>query len=176
MISALNLAYRVQETRSWLKVRAIAIGLTLVISILLLMALILVLVSSRLFDWIGAELRLQPIVVQLVKAFQWPVAILFMMISYPLGYFAGPTLSARHWHWVTPGSAFGTLLWLLASLGFREYLHFYNTYSSTYGSWGAVMILLVWLYVTALSFLVGGEIDAELERAACSAGVHSKLR
>ncbi len=170
MISALNLAYRVQETRSWLKVRAIAIVLTLMISILLLMALILVLVSSHLFDWIGAELRLQPIIVQWGMAFQWPAAVLFVMISYSLIYFAGPTLSARYWHWVTPGSAFGTLLWFLASLGFREYLLFYNTFSATYGSLGAVMILLVWLFVTGLTFLVGGEINAELERAACTAG------
>ena len=59
---------------------------------------------------------------------------------------------------------FGALLWVGASLGFRVYLHFFNTYSSTYGSFGAVMILLIWLYVTALAFLIGGEINAEIER------------
>ena len=65
LFCALNLAYRVQETRSWLKVRAIAVALTVLISTLLLMALLLVLVSTHFLDWIGAELRLQPIVVQL---------------------------------------------------------------------------------------------------------------
>ena len=174
MFSALNLAYRVQETRSWLKVRAIAVALTVLISTLVLMALLLVLVSTHFLDWIGAELRLQPIVVQLGKIFQWPAAILFVMMSYSLIYFASSTLNARQWHSVTPGSAFGTLLWLLASLGFREYLQFYNAYSSTYGSFGAVMILLIWLYVSGLAFLVGGEINAELERAACNLSLHAE--
>ncbi len=61
---------------------------------------------------------------------------------------------------------FGAFLWLAASAGFRVYLHFFNTYTATYGSLGAVMILLVWLYVTGLAFLIGGEINAEIERAA----------
>jgi membrane protein len=75
------------------------------------------------------------------------------MLSYSLVYYAGPTLIGRRWHWVTPGSAFGTLLWFVASLGLRAYLHFYNTYSTTYGSMGAVMILLVWLYVAGTGVL-----------------------
>jgi membrane protein len=167
MISALHLAYRTEETRSWFKIRAIANVLTLLMSALLLTALLLVLVSGHVFDWIGARLRLEPIVVELGKILQWPAAIVFVMLSYLLLYYAGPTLIGRRWHWVTPGSAFGTLLWFVASLGFRGYLHFFNTYSTTYGSLGAVMILLVWLYVSGLAFLIGGEINAEIERAAC---------
>ena len=60
----------------------------------------------------------------------------------------------------------GASLWLLASFGFRIYLQFFNTYSALYGSVGALMILLVWLYVTGFTFLMGGEINAEIERAA----------
>lgn len=166
MISALHLAYQMQDRRSWFKVRGIAIVLTLFMSALMLTALLLVLVSGDVFDWIGARLRLEPLVVELGKIFQWPAAIVFVMLSYSLVYYAGPTLIGRRWHWITPGSAFGTLLWFLASLGLRTYLYFYNTYSTTYGSLGAVMILLVWLYVSGLSFLIGGEINAEIERAA----------
>jgi len=59
----------------------------------------------------------------------------------------------------------GGFLWLSASTGFRVYLHFFNTYATTYGSLGAMMILLVWLYVTGLAFLVGGEINAQIEQA-----------
>jgi membrane protein len=166
MISALNLAYRVREARSWIKVRTIAIGLTVLISILLLTALFIVLVSSHFVDWIGTELRLQPIVVLIWKTIQWPAAIVFVVMSYSMIYYFGPDLKERHWHWITPGSAFGAFLWLLASVGFRIYLHFLNTYSASYGSLGAVMILLVWLYVTGLAFLIGGEINAEIERSA----------
>ena len=166
MISALNLAYRVEEARSWIKVRAIALFLTLLISAFLLAALALVLISGRAVDWVGAEIGLTPEVVAVWKALQWPAAVVFMILSKALIYYFGPNLRNRRWHWITPGSAFGVLLWLSASLGLRAYLHFFNTYSTTYGSLGAVMILLVWLYVTGLAFLIGGEINAEIGRAA----------
>jgi membrane protein len=172
MISALNLAYHVREARSWLKVRAIALALTLLIAILLLAALFLALVSGRALDWLGAELRLRPEVVALWKALQWPLAVLFVILAYALVYYFGPDLERRRWHWITPGSMVGVFLWVTATVGFRDYLHFFNAYSATYGSLGAVMILLVWLYVTALAFLIGGEINAEIE---CSAA-QSSLR
>lgn len=166
MISALNLAYRIQEARSWIKVRAIALFLTLLIAVLLLAALALVLISGRALDWLGAALSLTPEAVALWKALQWPAAVVFVILSHGLIYYFGPNLKNRRWHWVTPGSAFGVLLWLAASLGLRAYLHFFNSYSATYGSLGAVMILLVWLHVTGLAFLIGGEINAEIGRAA----------
>jgi membrane protein len=65
---------------------------------------------------------------------------------------------------------FGAFVWLLGSIGFRVYLHFFDSYSVLYGSLGAVMILLAWLYVTALAFLIGGEINAEIDRAVTSEG------
>lgn len=166
MISALNLAHGTREARSWLRVRAISLVLTLFISILLLVALLLVLVSGHALDWIGAEFGLAPEAVALWKALQWPAAVLFVILSFSLIYYFGPNVENRRWHWITPGSAFGVLLWLAASIGFRIYLHFFNNYTATYGSLGAVMILLVWLYVTGFAFLVGGEINAQIERAA----------
>jgi membrane protein len=63
-------------------------------------------------------------------------------------YYHGPDLEEQHWYWITPGSIIGVLLWIAASFGFRAYLHFFNTYSKTYGSLGAAMILLMWLYIT----------------------------
>jgi len=168
MISALNLAYHVKESRAWLKVRLIAFGLTLSISILLLAALLAVLVSSHFVDWIAMKLRLQPFVVSIWKILQWPAAVFFVLISYSLIYFFGPDVRERRWFWITPGSAFGALVWLVASVGFRVYLHFFDSYSALYGSLGAVMVLLAWLYVTGLAFLIGGEINAEIERIAAS--------
>lgn len=164
MISALNLAYRIRESRSWLKVRLVAVALTVVIAILLLAALFVVLVSSHFVDWLGAELHLQS-VAALWKAIQWPAAMFFVIASYSLIYFWGPNQKERRWHWITPGSAFGTFVWWAASFVFTSYLRFFNSYSASYGSLGAVMILLVWLYVTALAFLIGGAINAEIDRA-----------
>src|SRR5260370_1323890 len=133
--------------------------------LILLIVTLRVVVSGDVCDWIGERLRLGPVVVELGKILQWPTAIVFVMLSFSLIYYAGPTLVERRWHWVTPGSAFGTGLWILASLGFRTYLHYYNTYSTTYGSLGAVMILLAWLYVSGLSFLIGGGVNTGARRA-----------
>ena len=166
MISFLNLAHHVRETRSWFKVRAIALGLGVLISALLLAALFMVLGGSRFAGWFGTGLRLRPMVVLVWKGIQWPAAILFVSTSCSLIYYCGPNLKERRrWHWFTPGSAFGGFVWLVASVGFRTYLHFFNNYSISYGSLGAAMILLGWLYVTALACLVGAEVNAEIERA-----------
>jgi membrane protein len=166
MISALNLAYHVRESRSWLKVRAIALGLTLLISILLFVALFIALVSSHFIDWLWRGLSFEPMVIRLWKIFQWPAAFLFVTVSCSAIYYLGPDLKNRRWNWFTPGTAFSASVWLIASVGFRIYLHFFNTYSASYGSLGAVMILLVWLYVAGLAYLVGGAIDAEIARSA----------
>src|SRR5438105_12302763 len=116
MISALNLAYRVREARSWLKVRLIALGLTFSISILLLAALFAVLVGSHFVDWVGMKLRLEPFVIAIWKILQWPASVffVFVFVSYSLIYFFGPDLHERRWFWITPGSAFGALVWLVA--------------------------------------------------------------
>jgi membrane protein len=89
-----------------------------------------------------------------------------VIFSYALIYHFGPNLPDRQWHWFTPGSVFAAILWLAASVGFRVYLRFVNNYTVIFGSLGAAIILLVWLYVTGLAFLIGGEINATIERAA----------
>jgi membrane protein len=166
MISSLNVVYRVSETRSWFNVRAMALGLTLAISILLFLALVMVLLGGHLVDWVGAKVYLGSSITFMWKALEWPTAFLFVIVSFSTLYYFGPDLREQHWHWITPGSLFGVFLWFAASVTFRAYLHFFNTYDATYGSLGAVMILLVWLYVAGLAFLIGGEINAEIERAA----------
>jgi membrane protein len=173
MIKSLNLAYRVHETRPWFKVRAIALGLSMLISTLLLMALFMALVGSDFVAWLGNGLQLHPWVVLLWKSVQLPAALVFVVISCALIYQWGPDLSERRrWNWLTPGSAFGALIWLVASFGFRIYLRFFNNYSATYGSVGAIMILLIWLYVAGLAYLIGGQINAEIEHA--ESGVDSE--
>jgi membrane protein len=103
------------------------------------------------------------------KGLQWPAALVFVMLSCSLIYYYAPDLESPRWYWITPGSAFGAVLWLLASIGFRAYLHFFNTYSTYYGPLGAMMMLLVWLYATGLAFLIGGEINAQIGRASLPA-------
>ncbi len=166
MISSLNRAYRLRESRSWLKVRGIALGLALSISILLILALGLVLVSGDVFDWIGSELQMASATVAISKALQWPTALLFVLFSDGLILRFGPDRPAKRWQWFTPGAVFAATLWMAVSVGFRFYLRYVNNYPVIFGSLGAAAILLVWLYVSGLSFLIGGEINASIERAA----------
>jgi membrane protein len=164
MISTLNLTYRVPDTRSWMRVRITAVALTLILTVLMLFALLTVLAGNHVVDWWGSALDMEAASVELAKAIQWPLALTFLMVSFSLIYYFGPDIQQKRWHWITPGSLVGVLLWLAASASFRLYLHYFNTYSTSYGSLAAVMILLVWMYVSGLAFLIGGEIDAEIGR------------
>jgi uncharacterized BrkB/YihY/UPF0761 family membrane protein len=93
---------------------------------------------------------------------QWPLSLASMFLSFSLIYYFGPDVRGA-WHWVTPGAALGVAIWLLASFGFRIYLHFFNSYGATYGSLGAVIILLLWLYITGLAILIGAELNWVIE-------------
>lgn len=170
MISSLNAAYQVKERRSFVKVRGLAIVLTVAISVFVVAALVMALFGGKLVDLVTTTAHLGPLAIAAWKATQWFLALVFMILSFSLIYYFGPDLDDKHWYWITPGSVLGVLLWVAASVGFRIYLHFFNTYGRTYGSLGAIMILLVWLYVTGLAFLTGGEVNAIIEHAAASHG------
>jgi membrane protein len=139
--------------------------MTVVIATLIVSALSFVLVGGFLIQLATRQIHTNAGMVAMWRVLQWPTAWLFVVFSYALIYSYGPNADRRRWYWITPGAAFGALLWLAASVGFRVYLNFYNTYTATYGSLGAAIILIVWLYVAGLTFLVGGEIDANIERA-----------
>ena len=166
MISGLNGAYALKEKRSWIRVRIIAFLLTLAISVLVLAALGAVLTGDYLAHVFGG----MHAVIGAWRVAQYLLAIAFVTVSFSLIYYYAPDLEEQHWYWITPGSVVGVLVWIAVSFGFRLYLHFFNSYSKTYGSLGAVMILLMWLYVTGFSFLLGGEINAQIEHAAARRG------
>jgi membrane protein len=146
-------------------VRGIAVFLTIVILILSFSALCIVLLGADVVDWIGNEIKLGSATILFWKGLQWPTAILFVITADALIYAFGPNIREKRWRWLTPGSAFAAGLWLAASLEFRIYLRYVNNYTVIFGSLGAFVILLIWLYVTGLAFLIGGEINASIERA-----------
>ena len=170
LISGLNAAYHVRDSRRWYKTRGIAVGLTFAISILVIAALFIVIAGGNVAELVGAKLALGKVTVIAWKVVQWPVALSFIVLAFAFIYYFGPDLREQHWYWITPGSLVGVLLWLAASFAIRGYLHFFNNYSKTYGSLGAVIILLLWFYVTGLAFLIGGEINSEIEHAAAERG------
>jgi len=170
LMSTLNVAYEVREGRSWLKVHVIALGLTIAMSILIIAALLLVLAGGQLVEFIGGAVGLNSVALVAGRVLQWALALGFVVFAFAVIYYFAPDVKERHWYWITPGSVVGVLLWTGASAALRGYLHFFNSYSKTYGSLGAVIILMLWFYVTGLAFLVGGEINSTIEHAAAEHG------
>jgi membrane protein len=133
VMESLNIAYEVKEDRPWWRQKLIAVGLTLALAILVLGALGLTLFGSKAAEFLGSHVLGSPIVI-LWKVLQWPVVLAFMFGAFAITYYFAPNLKEPEWHWITPGSALGLFFWIVASLGFKLYLYFFDTYSKTYGS------------------------------------------
>ncbi len=177
MMNGLNAVYDVKEGRSLIKARAIALGLTIALSVLVISALVLILYGGKIAEWVGNLAHLGGPFTMTWKIVQWPVALFFLVLSFALVYYFAPNVDQPKWQWITPGALIGVVLWIAASLLFKLYLSFSNTYSATYGSIGAVIILMLWMYVTGLALLIGGQINAEIEHAAAERGERdAKLR
>src|SRR3954465_4663827 len=163
IVVSLNVIYRTKETRPWWKQKLTVIGLTVTLAALIVVALVMVLYGGILGEAIANHVGLGSAFSVAWKVLQWPGSFAAMFFSYSVVYYFAPDLEERKWYWVTPGAAVGVTLWLLASLGFRLYLHFFNSYTATYGSLGAVIILLLWLYITGFAILIGGEVNWVIE-------------
>jgi len=163
LMSTLNVAFQVRETRSWIKVRLISMALTLVMSMLVIVASLMVLAGGFVAEFLGREIGLSAIIIAGWKVLQWIISVGFVLLACALVYYFGPDLRSRRWHWITAGSVIGVSLWLMASAALRLYLHFITSYSASYGSVGAVIILLIWFYVTGLAFLIGAEVNSVIE-------------
>ena len=165
VVVSLNVIYRLTETRPWWKQKLTVVGLTVALAALIIIALVLALYGGKIGQSLAGHLGMGEVFRVAWKVLQWPVSFAAMFVAFSLVYYFAPNVEHRKWYWVTPGSAAGVALWLLASLGFRLYLHFFNRYSATYGSLGAVIILMLWLYITGFAILTGGEINAIIESA-----------
>lgn len=162
---SLNSAYNVKETRPWWTTKATSIGLTIGLSLQVLIALALVLYGGKIADAIAAVCGFGPWFGIVWKTLQYPLVIAFILQALAAVYYFAPNLRNKRWHWITPGSVVGTALWLLVSFAFRLYLHYFDTYSKTYGSLGAVIVLMLWLYLTSSAILLGGRINSEIDNA-----------
>ncbi|HET9363423.1 MAG TPA: YihY/virulence factor BrkB family protein, partial [Candidatus Angelobacter sp.] len=169
IMDALNRCYHVSDSRPYWKQKLISIALTVALSALTVTALIIILYGGNIAQFVGNHTGLSAPVVMAWRIVQWPVAFFFVVMAFALLYFWGPD-AEQEWQWITPGSLVGVLLWIGVSLLFRVYLHYFNSYSKTYGSLGAVIILLYWLYISGLALLAGGEINSEIENAAAVRG------
>ena len=164
IITTLNAAYDVTEGRPWWKVRLTAIGLTVGVAIFILMSLFLVLVGPTLAEHLAESLRLGPAFKWTWWILQWPLVLALVATGIGLIYYFAPDVE-QQWQWITPGAMVATLLWILVSLGFKAYITYFGDYNQTYGTIGAVIVLLTWLYISGLAIIFGAEMNSEIEHA-----------
>lgn len=167
IMDTLNAAYKVKENRSLLKQYAVSTGLTVGIALLLVISVVIVVFGDTIVNALSTANTLAIT----WKVAQWPLALALILLAFAITYYFAPNLPNRQWHWVTPGAIAGVILWLVVSIGLRIYLHFFGTYSVGYGSLGAVIILLLWFYLSGITVLSGAVINGVLESLAASAGV-----
>jgi membrane protein len=167
IVDGLNRAYDVEEGRPYWKVRLIAIFLTVGLSLFIIFSLILLTFGPQIGGWIADQVGLGSMFQTAWNLLRWPVIVGLIILAMALVYYVAPDVEQR-WQWITPGSLAAVLGWLLASLGFSFYVNNFGSYNATYGSIGAVIVLLTWMYVSGLFVLIGGEINAEIEHAASS--------
>ena len=167
---SLNAMYRVRETRSWLRVRVSAAGLTIVLLFLALTALLIVVYSRTVGAAVADYFGQGGLFAFLWSIAQMPLSVAFMLLAFAVVYYFAPDLHEQKWYWITPGSVAGVVLWLAASAALSTYLSYLDSYSVTYGSLAGVIILMLWFYVTGAAILIGGKINAEIEHEAARAG------
>jgi membrane protein len=164
IISTLNAAYDITEGRSLIRVRLTAIVLTIGLAIFILASFALIMVGPALAERLADTLGLGPAFEWTWKILQWPVVFALAATAIALIYYFAPD-AEQYWVWLTPGAVLATALWVLISLALKFYISYIGDFNETYGTIGAVMVLLLWFYVTSIAILVGAELNAEIEHA-----------
>lgn len=160
LTNALNKAYDVDEdTRPFWRVRLTALGLTVALAVLINTALLLVLYGGRLGSKVAEIAGLSNAFLWLWNLLQWPIVIGCIMLAFNLIYYFAPDRKNARWRWFTLGALTALVLWLLVSFGFKSYLHYFNSYNKTYGSLGAVIILMLWFYLMGAAIIIGAEMN-----------------
>ncbi len=169
VMTTMNVAYHVTDPRPWWMRRGIAILLTVGFSALLLASLALMVFGPKLGALIAGWWGLQDTFEAVWNTISVALPVGFVLIGVALVYYFAPALEQR-WHWITPGSAVATGLWLIASLALRVYVSSFSNYNATYGSLGGAILFLLWLYLTAMVLMLGAEVNSEIENAAARRG------
>ncbi|PYR39395.1 MAG: YihY/virulence factor BrkB family protein [Acidobacteria bacterium] len=164
IIDTLNQAYDIQEGRPWWKVRALSLALTVSLAIFVVVAFGLVLVGPTLAEKVAVWMHLGPAFTWTWLILQWPFVFALVALAIALVYYFAPD-AEQDFVWITPGSVFATILWVVISLAFKVYAAKFGSYNATYGTIDGIIVLLTWFYVSSLAMLVGAELNAEIEHA-----------
>ena len=161
----LNVAYDVDESRSFWKARLVAIGLSVLFAVLVIGGFSLIVLGGQIQDWLGSRFGFSEALLTFFVVFRWVIIALGLLFAFALIYYIAPNVEQR-FRFITFGSVIGAVLLILASLGFAWYAQNFGNYDATYGSIGAVIVLMLWLYIAGLVILVGSVINVLIERYA----------
>jgi membrane protein len=161
IVAALNIVYNVEETRGFVKTTLISAALTVGAVFALLLAVLGISVVGYLEHLLPFS---SPLLHTVLKIVFWIVAAAAISLLIAAIYRYAPNRANPAWAWITPGSLLATILWVAATVGFGFYVSNFGSYNATYGSLGAVVVFLTWLYLSAYILLMGGELNSELEK------------
>ena len=158
LVQAVNVAYDEDETRGFVKLRVLGLSITLVGLVFIVAALLALTVLPAAGDRMGDGGRLAASIIR------WPLLALLGVVALAALYRYAPDRDDARWEWVTPGALTAVVIWLLGSVAFTIYADQFGSFGKTYGALGAVVVLMLWLFITAMAILTGAEINGETER------------
>lgn len=159
LLQGLNIAYSEPERRGFIKLNSIALLLTFGGMIFAILALALIAILPAVIN----VLQLEGIVATVISLLSWPLLLVAVMVALAVIYRYGPSRTQVKWHWLNLGVVVATTLWLAGSLLFSIYVANFGSYSKTYGSVGAIIILMLWFFLSAYAILLGAQLNAEIE-------------
>jgi membrane protein len=161
---ASNVIYEVEEGRSFIKLRPLQMLVTLVLIVLLVLVLLAVVLTGPIASAVGSAIGLGGTAVTVWNIAKWPVLFAVVVCMFTVLYYASPNAKLGGLKSIVPGAALAIVVWLVASAAFAFYVANFGSYNKTYGSLGAIIIFLVWLWITNVAILLGAELNAERER------------
>jgi membrane protein len=164
-MAALNTAYDRRDTRGFVKKRVVALVMAGTMGAAVLLVALLLILGPYVERWVGDVLGIEGVTSWLWWIVQWPVLAGGLLVAFSLLLYFAPDVDHRRWEFITPGSVIALVVWLLASGAFAVYTGLFSSYNKTWGSLSAVIVMLTWLWLTALALLFGGEVNAEAERS-----------
>jgi membrane protein len=161
---AMNSIYEIEEGRPFWKLRPLLLLITLICVLLAALVTVALIVSGPLAQAVGQAIGAQDAAVTLWNIGKWPVVVVAVGVIVTALYYATPNVRQPRWLWLSPGAVLALVVWAAASAGFAFYVANFGSYNATFGSLGAVVVFLVWLWLSNSALLLGAELNAELER------------
>ena len=165
VVRGIHNAYEATETRPWWKAYLVASGLTVACLLLLAGALLLLMYGRHLSDVVADRWGGGGLVTQAWHVLAGLFVLGCVLAAFNLIYVWGPNITHRRWHWLMPGTIVGVAIWLMGSVGLKLYLSVFDALTLSYGSVGAVIVLMMWLDLSGIAVLVGAEVNSIVERA-----------